>query len=159
KRSLVGPMFGKEQITCLVVRTQDADSAQAVAEDLSKNFKPAVRAEPEKVYYSKLGETNQQFLGAVVFVAVIMAIGCVFGVMNTMFAWISQRSKDIGVLRILGFARWQILVSFFLETLVIAVAGGLIGCALGYLCDGWTASSIVSGGQGSNKTVVLRMIV
>jgi putative ABC transport system permease protein len=159
KRSLVGPMFGKDQITCLVVRTTDADSAQAVADDLSKNFKPAVRAEPEKVYYSKLGETNKQFLAAVIFVAVIMAIGGVFGVMNTMFAAISQRTKDIGVLRILGFARWQILVSFFLETLVIALVGGLIGCALGSLCDGWSASSIVSAGQGSNKTIVLKMTV
>src|SRR5262249_6430228 len=61
--------------------------------------------------------------------------------------------------RILGFARRQILVSFFLETLVIALVGGLVGCALGYLCDGRTASSIVSAGQGSNKTVVLRMTV
>jgi ABC-type lipoprotein release transport system permease subunit len=159
KRSLVGPMFGKEQITCLVVRTKDAEAATAVADDLSKNFKPAVRAEPEKVYYSKLGETNKQFLGAVIFVAVIMAIGGVFGVMNTMFAAISQRTKDIGVLRILGFARRQILVSFFLETLLIALVGGLLGCALGYLSDGWSASSIVSGGQGSNKTVVLKMTV
>jgi ABC-type lipoprotein release transport system permease subunit len=159
KRSLVGPMFGKDQITCLVARTKDAQTAKDVAEDLSTNFKPAVRAEPETVYYSKLGETNKQFLGAIIFVAVIMAIGGVFGVMNTMFAAISQRTKDIGVLRIIGFARWQVLVSFFLETLVIALVGGLIGCALGFLCDGWTASSIVSSGQGGGKTVVLKMTV
>ena len=63
-----------------------------------------------------------------------MAIGGVFGVMNTMFAAISQRTKDIGVLRILGFARWQILVSFFLESLLLALIGGLLGCALGSLC-------------------------
>ena len=56
----------------------------------------------------------------------IMAVGGVFGVMNTMFAAISQRTKDIGVLRILGFARWQILHSFLLETLMIALLGGLI---------------------------------
>jgi ABC-type lipoprotein release transport system permease subunit len=161
KRSLVGPMFGKEQITCLVARTKDATAAKDVAEDLSKNFKPAVRAEPEKVYYSKLGETSNQFLVAVMVIAGIMAIGGMFGVMNTMFAAISQRTKDIGVLRIIGFARRQILLSFFLETLVIALVGGLVGCAIGYfLADGRTASSIVSsGGGGGGKTVVLKMIV
>ena len=84
-----------------------------------------------------------------------MAVGGVFGVMNTMFAAISQRIKDIGVLRILGFARWQILVSFFLESLVLALVGGLLGCALGSLADGWTATSIVCSGQGGGKSVVL----
>src|SRR5262249_52687114 len=157
--SIVGPMFGKDQITCLVVRTVDASNAASLAEDLSTNFKPAVRAEPEIVYYSKLSETNKQFLFAIAFVTIIMAIGGVFGVMNTMFAAISQRTKDIGVMRILGFARWQVLVSFFLETLVIALVGGLIGCALGYLCDGWTATSIISSGQGGGKTVVLKLVV
>ena len=56
--------------------------------------------------------------------------------MNTMFAAISNRIKDIGVLRILGYARWHILVSFLLESLVIALLGGLLGCALGSLASG-----------------------
>ena len=77
-----------------------------------------------------------------------MAIGGVFGVMNTMFAAISQRIKDIGVLRILGFARWQVLASFFLEALILALVGGALGLALGSVSNGWTASSIVSSGQG-----------
>jgi putative ABC transport system permease protein len=92
-------------------------------------------------------------------VALIMAVGGVFGVMNTMFAAISARTRDIGVLRILGFARWQILMSFFLESLVIALIGGALGCALGSLADGWEASSIVSGGQGGGKSVLLKLVV
>ena len=160
KHSVVGPLFGKDQFTCLVVRTKDAATASKVADFFRNEYKPAVRAEPETEYYAKLSETNKQFSIAIYFVTIIMAIGGIFGVMNTMFAAISQRTKDIGVLRILGFARWQILVSFFLETLVIALVGGLIGCALGYLCNGWTATSIVSSGQGGGgKTVVLKLVV
>ena len=105
-----------------------------------------------------LGETNKQFLGAIIFVAVIMAIGGVFGVMNTMFAAISQRSKDIGVLRIMGYARRQILISFLLESLLLALVGGLLGCLLGWMADGWTARSIISSG-GGGKFVVLRLVV
>ena len=89
-----------------------------------------------------------------------MAIGGIFGVMNTMFAAVAQRIKDIGVLRILGFKRWQVLVSFLLESLVIALAGGLLGFGFGSLCNGWTATSVISqrpGGGG--KTVMLRLVV
>ncbi len=50
-----------------------------------------------------------------------MAVGGVFGVMNTMFASIAARIKEVGVLRILGFKRWQILISFMIESLTIAL--------------------------------------
>jgi ABC-type antimicrobial peptide transport system permease subunit len=98
-------------------------------------------------------------LVAISFLTFFMAIGGICGVMNTMFAAISQRSKDVGVLRILGYARWQILVSFLLEAILIALAGGLLGCALGSLSHGWSATSIVGSGQGFGKTVILRLAV
>jgi ABC-type lipoprotein release transport system permease subunit len=161
KRSLIGPMFGKESYSTVVLRTADADTARSTAEDLSANFKtPAVAAQVETEYYEKLSTTNRQFLGAFLFVVVVMAIGGVFGIMNTMFAAISQRSRDIGVMRILGFARWQILASFFLESLTLALVGGALGCLIGaVVADGRTASSIVSSGQGGGKSVVLHLVV
>jgi ABC-type antimicrobial peptide transport system permease subunit len=88
-----------------------------------------------------------------------MALGGVFGVMNTMFAAIRQRTKDIGMLRALGFARWQILVSFLVESLLIAALGGLVGCALGYLANGVTTTSVVDTSGGGMKRVAFRMIV
>ncbi len=161
KRGLVGPMFGKESYSSIVLRTADAKTAREVSDDLTKNFKKAaVQAQPETVYFSKLSETNRQFSAAIVFLAIVMAVGGVFGVMNTMFAAISGRTKDIAMLRIVGFARWQILVSFFLESLAISLFGGLLGCALGFLTNGWTATSIVSGGQGGGgKFVVLELVI
>ena len=88
----------------------------------------------------------------------VMSVGGIFGVMNTMFAAVSQREGDIGVLRLLGFNRRQVLVSFLLESLFIALAGGLLGCAIGSLCDGWTANS-VAGGHGGGKFIVLQLAV
>ena len=114
----------------------------------------------ETKYYESLNETNKQFLYVFVIVAVFMALGGVFGVMNTMFAAISQRIKDIGVLRILGFARWQVLLSFFLETLLIALIGGAIGVAVGSLANGWNMTSIAGSGQGGGgKSVVFKLTV
>src|SRR5438093_9241863 len=96
-------------------------------------------AEPE--YYKELTKTNETFLSWIVFLAIVMAVGGVFGVMNTMFASIAARIKEVGVLRILGFKRWQILISFMIESLAIAFVGGLVGCLLGYLANGFEASS------------------
>jgi ABC-type lipoprotein release transport system permease subunit len=161
KRQLVGPMFGKESsYTTVVLRTADLDKAKDTAAWLTANFKKsAVQATTEVEYYEKLNGTNQQFLYVFVFVMVFMAIGGVFGIMNTMFAAISQRIKDIGVLRIIGFARWQVLVSFFLETLLVALIGGVIGLAVGSLANGWNMTSIAGSGQGGGKSIMFKLTV
>ena len=121
--------------------------------------KANIAPQVEKEYYASLSETNQQFLFAIIFVTAVMAVGGIFGVMNTMFAAISNRVKDIGVLRILGYARWHILVSLLLESLVIALLGGLLGCALGSLANGTTVNSVVGGSGGGGKFVVLELVV
>jgi putative ABC transport system permease protein len=159
KRDLAASLFGKNTYSTLVLRTENAASAQKLKTQLSKEYKKAaVNAQVETEYYKGLSETTLQFSWAIGFLAVWMSVGGIFGVMNTMFAAISQRTKDIGVLRLLGYARWQILVSFLLESLVIALAGGLLGCLLGSLTDGYTVTSIV-GGQGGGKSVVFELAV
>lgn len=156
KRQLVGEVFGKENAyTSLLLRTADAATAQRVSEELTQNFKKAaLRALPERDYYAKLADTNQGLLGATYVIAIVMAVGGVFGVMNTMFAAISQRTGDIGLLRILGFARWRILVSFFVESLMLALVSGGIGCALGLLANGWSATSFLGG-----RSLVFTLVV
>jgi putative ABC transport system permease protein len=59
-----------------------------------------------------------------------MSLGAAFAAMNTMYAAVATRARDIGILRVLGFQRRGIYASFLLESLLIAVAGGLIGCGL-----------------------------
>ncbi|MBS0208503.1 MAG: ABC transporter permease [Planctomycetes bacterium] len=160
KRAIIAPMFGKETYSSITLRAESEASAKTLADDLTARFKKsAVQAKTELEYFSALAETSRQFLVAIIFVAVVMAIGGVFGVMNTMFAAISQRIKDIGVLRIIGYGRGQILMSFLLESLVLALIGGAIGCLIGSFADGLTARSIISSGQGSGKFVVLRLVV
>jgi cell division protein FtsX len=161
KRSLVGETFGKQNIyTSLVMRASDGKAAKELADRLSHDYKKsALQATTEPEYYSKLGEASEQLLSAIFLVAVIMAVGGVFGVMNTMFAAIAQRASDIGVLRILGFARWQILASFMLESLAIALIGGVAGCILGYLVNGVSASTMVGSNDGVPKSVIFEMVV
>lgn len=140
--------------------SDDAWDAEMVKAYFNNDYKKAsVNAIVETDYFESLNQLNQQFLYAIIFVTIILSVGGVFGVMNTMFAAINQRIKDIGVLRLLGYRRRSILVCFLLESVLIAMIGGLLGIGLGSLCDGWTASSIVGSGQGGGKFVVLRLTV
>lgn len=140
--------------------SEDAWGAEMLRDFFANEYtKARLSPQVETAFFSAMTATNQQFLVASLVLCFIMSLGGVFGVMNTMFAAISQRTRDIGVLRLLGYKRWQILVSFLFESVMLAIIGGLIGCALGSLADGWTASSVVSGGAGGGKFIVLRMTV
>jgi ABC-type lipoprotein release transport system permease subunit len=154
--------FGrKDSFTSYVVRTASEEIGRKAAELLKQvRTEKAMQAQTELQYFAKLTRTNSQFRFAFLFVAVVMAVGGVLSVMNTMFAAISQRTKDIGVMRLLGYTRFMILCSFLLESMVIALVGGTLGCFLGGLTDGWSMSSIVSSGAGGGgKSVVLRLTV
>jgi ABC-type antimicrobial peptide transport system permease subunit len=150
------------KFTTLVLRASENTEAasRAMAYHLQNRYEQAkLKAYSEPAYYQELTKTNESFLKWIVLLAVVMAVGGVFGVMNTMFASIAARIKEVGVLRILGFKRWQILISFMLESLAIAFVGGLLGCLLGFFANGFEASSTLSGGQGGGKSVALKMIV
>ena len=137
--SLIYQPFGKEKYTTLVMRTEQdtRQASRAMAWHLNKRYtQQKLKAFAEPDYYAELTKTNNFFLTAVVIVAVVMAIGGVFGMMTTMFATIAQRIRDIGVLRLLGFKRWQVTVSFLLESLTVAVIGGALGCFAGVAVGG-----------------------
>lgn len=159
KRSVVGPKFGKTTYTSLVLRAKDGPEAKKLKEFFKTYEKASVNPLLETEYFESLSQINKQFEFGILFVTLFIAIGGVFGVMNTMFAAISQRTKDIGVLQLLGFGKFHIMISFLLESLLIAFVGGLIGCALGSFVDGVSATSVVGSGQGGGKTVVLKLTV
>jgi putative ABC transport system permease protein len=76
-------------------------------------------------------------------VAVIMAIGAVFGALNTMYAAVASRTREIATLRAIGFRGPPVVVSVLIETLLLAVAGGVIGAAIAWaLFDNYTASTL-----------------
>jgi len=149
--------------TLEIIKTPTSDDAWGaeMLRDFFANEYTRARLSPqvETTFFSAMTATNQQFLYGTLVLCFIMSLGGVFGVMNTMFAAISQRTRDIGVLRLLGYKRWQILVSFMFESVMLAIIGGLVGCAVGMLFDGWTANSVVSGGAGGGKFISLRMTV
>jgi putative ABC transport system permease protein len=92
----------------------------------------------EKKYYADqtASGTPLQALGFAV--AVIMAIGSAFAATNTMYAAVARRTREIGTLRAIGFGRWSILRSFMLESICLALVGGLVGVLIALPVNGLT---------------------
>jgi len=110
--------------------------------DLRANPQFQLQADAEKQYYENLaGPTAGALMGLAAFVAVVMGIGAVFGAMNTMYAIVSQRTREIGTLRALGFSRFSILFSFVMESVLLAILGGLLGCLVALPMNGYTAAT------------------
>lgn len=127
----------------VVLRTSSADGAEELAERLTQDRSISVEAMTETHYYRKQGEETNIMKTAAWVIAWFMGVGAMFGVMNTMYAAIVQRTKDIAVLRIMGFEAGHILLAFFLEALLIAILGGGLGLALGFAANGVSQSASV----------------
>ncbi|WP_031496890.1 ABC transporter permease [Bryobacter aggregatus] len=119
-----------EVVSSALVRATDEVAAQALINDLNADQKLNVNARSEKSYYAAqtVSAAPLQFLG--IFISVVMAVGSCFAAMNTMYAAVARRAKEIGTLRVLGFARLSILTSFFLESVLLSLLGGILGCLL-----------------------------
>jgi putative ABC transport system permease protein len=117
-------------LSSVLLRAADAATVPALINSLKDDRRLNVDAMTEKAYYAAQTASGAplQFLG--IFVSAIMAIGSSFASMNTMYAAVARRSREIGTLRVLGFPRGSILFSFFVESLLLALLGGLLGCVL-----------------------------
>ena len=117
-------------LSSVLIRATDRASMQALMNNLVDDQRLNMDAVSEKSYYEAQTSSAApiQFLG--IFVAIIMAIGSSFAAMNTMYAAVARRSAEIGTLRVLGFSRTGILISFMIESLLLCLLGGIIGCLL-----------------------------
>ncbi len=117
-------------LSSVLIRATDAATVPALMNSLNDDRRLGVLAQTEKSYYE--AQTNSgavlQYLG--VFISIIMAVGSSFAAMNTMYAAVARRSREIGTLRVLGFSRGSILFSFLIESVCLSVLGGLLGCLL-----------------------------
>ncbi len=111
-----------------LLQATDESAAQALQRSLEADRRLNVTVMSEKAYYAlqTVSAMPIQFLGT--FVCIIMAVGSCFAAMNTMYAAVARRGKEIGTLRVLGFTRGSILLSFFLESLLLSLVGGIIAC-------------------------------
>ena len=129
-------MHGLSQVT---VRLESPGLKDSFIRDLSRNLQlPTADAVGEKEYFASEGQSSTFVLVMGIIIAVLMALGAIFGGMNLMYMTIAARIREIGTLRALGFSRSNILASLLMESLIIALVGGVAGSALSIIVNGYS---------------------
>ncbi|MFY9551032.1 MAG: FtsX-like permease family protein [Thermoanaerobaculia bacterium] len=115
------------------VRALDPQAANRYIETVKGDQRLKLEGKTERKYYDEQMITGAPIKALAFIVGIFTAIGASFGAMNTMYAQVSARTREIGTLRAIGFSRRSILVSFVLEALMLCLIGGILGVVFTFL--------------------------
>jgi putative ABC transport system permease protein len=149
--AVVADTYGRGSTRASVtVRLDDPKAFGAFKTALESNPQLKVDVSTTIDYFSKQSEGMTKVIRIMgITVGAIMAIGAMFGALNTMFAAVAARAREIATLRAIGFSGLPVVVAVMLETMLLALVGGLIGGALAWLLfNGYGASTLAAGTVG-----------
>ncbi len=149
--------FNRQGFSAVRLQLDEAAALPAVKDHLVADPRLNVDVESEEQYYSGQTEQFRKTIGALAgVVTLIMALGAMFAALNTMYAAVGTRAREIATLRAIGFGGVPVVMSVMIESLLLSLAGGLIGALLAYLLFNNMAVSTL----GANFTqVVFRFAV
>jgi putative ABC transport system permease protein len=125
------------------VRLKSPDVLPAFQKALASDPRLNLQALRETDYYAKQSQVVTKLITVLgTLVAVVMGLGAIFGALNTMYSAVSERSREIAVLRAIGFGGGAVVLSFFVESLLIALVGGVVGCVAVLPVNGLTTGTI-----------------
>ena len=139
-------------VNSLTLRLIDASAFETFRAGIESDPRLKVSVQTTRQYYSRQSESIAQIVGIVgTAIGAIMALGAIFGALNTTYAAVADRSREIATLRAIGFHGGPVIVSVLLETLLLAALGGAVGAGLTWaIFDGFTASTV-----GANSSQVV----
>jgi putative ABC transport system permease protein len=135
-------VFDRENYSSVLARMTSNDAATEFIARLESDKRLPLRIEPEVKYYSEQTRTALPIKILGNFLATAMSIGAVFAAMNTMYASVGARTREIGTLRVLGYRRRTILASFIIEGAILAAIGGALGCLLSLPMHGYSTGTL-----------------
>lgn len=136
------PVFDRPVYQSVILRLDDPSHLAPLKKRLESDPRMSVAVHREDRFYAAQSGTLAGLLRSLgIFVTLIMALGAVFGALNTMYASVGARTKEIGTLRAIGFSRGAVLGSILMESTVLALIGGLIGCLLALPVRGFTTGT------------------
>ena len=135
-------LFERDPYSSLLVRPVDEAAGAKLLARIEADRRFKLKAEKEVAYYQKQTMTAApiKWLGG--FLAIMMSVGAVFAAMNTMYASIGARTREIGTLRVLGFRRRSVVAALLIEGALLALIGGVVGCAIASLWNGYTTATM-----------------
>jgi putative ABC transport system permease protein len=127
----------------VTVRLESPSALGRFKDALTADPRLSVKVDREIDYYRAQSRTLTDLIRILGFlVALVMAVGAVFAALNTMYSAVAERSREIATLRAVGFGGGTIVVSFIVESLFIAFAGGVLGCLAVLPMNGFTTGTI-----------------
>jgi len=136
------PALNRDGFQTVTFRMKDPSQFAEIKKRLEADPRLQVQIQRERDFYAQQSEllTNLiRFMG--VFITGIMAVGAIFGAMNTMYAAVGSRTREIAMLLVLGFRPYEVMLSFMLESVFLALIGGAIGCLLALPINGIATST------------------
>jgi putative ABC transport system permease protein len=139
-------------VNSLTLRLIDANAFEAFKTGIESDPRLKVSVQTTRQYYSRQSQSIAEIVGIVgTTIGAIMALGAIFGALNTTYAAVADRSREIATLRAIGFHGGPVIVSVLLETLLLAALGGVVGAGLTWVIfDGFIASTV-----GANSSQVV----
>jgi putative ABC transport system permease protein len=127
----------------VTTRLNSPTDFDAFKDALTSDPRLTVQVERETEYYAKQSQMVSTLIRVLGFlVAFVMAVGAVFGALNTMYSAVAARSREIATMRALGFGGGSVVLSFMFESLLIALIGGVLGCIAVLPLNGFTAGTM-----------------
>jgi putative ABC transport system permease protein len=133
--------FDRSSYSSVLIRAMDAVAANALKNRVTDDQRLKLNGMLETEYYAKQTSTGGPIKFVGFMVAFIMAVGSSFAAMNTMYAAVAYRAREIATLRVVGFSRPSILTSFVLESLMLALLGATVGILLMLPFNGMTTGT------------------
>lgn len=131
---VIMPAWRRPVFSSVTVRLRDANQFEALRQRLESDPRMVVDVKREKQYYDEQSKFMAIFINVLgTIVTFIFSFGAMIGAMITMYAAVSNRTQEIGTLRALGFRRRSVLTSFLIESVLLAVLGGIVGLLLSSL--------------------------
>lgn len=142
--AVLQPAYHREGYQSVSARLASAAAFDAFKDALTTNPQLNVKVVRQSEFYAEQSSMVTKFITTIgVFIASLMALGAVFGALNTMYSAVAARTREIATLRALGFGASPVVASVLVESLLLAGAGGAVGAAAAYLIfDGFKASTI-----------------
>ncbi|MGE3308647.1 MAG: ABC transporter permease [Limisphaerales bacterium] len=135
-------IFDRDQYSSLLVRPADAEAASRLIDRIENDKRLQLLARKESEYYAEQTSTAGPIKWLGNFLAIAMSVGAIFAAMNTMYASVGARTREIGTLRVLGFRRRSVVASFLVEGAFLASLGGVLGCGLSLFMNGYAVGTL-----------------
>jgi len=129
--------YNRQSFSSALLRASDEAAVSSIIQTIENDQRYNLLAERETEYYREQTRAADPIRVLGMFIAVVMGIGGCFAAMNTMYSAVAYRGQEIATLRVLGFKRRSILFSFLIESLLLALVGGIIGCLLVWPINGF----------------------